>query len=345
MDLPDISKRFMEERNRIVTLHSLSARNSVGILGAVAVLFAGLNNSANAANELHSGRFDSCCRDTCFDPCEDDDEEELICSFGPCPCKPRGTLFQWSYGTSFSGGPNRDEPLVTDRPDFTEAASTVGLGVAQIEMGYTYTFDNDGTTATKSHGYPETLLRYGILAEWLELRIFWNYAIEEVGQTRMSGANDLYLGFKIGLTPQEGILPEMALIPQMNVPTGARKFTANEVLPGANLNYAWEINDTWATGGSTQFNRVIDDITLNSYTEWAQSWTVVYAFTDCFSAYNEWYAFFPHSADTARPEHYYNGGFAVLLSNDVQWDIRAGLGLNDAADDYFVGTGLSIRYR
>jgi len=27
----------------------------------------------------------------------------------------------------------------------------------------------------------------------------------------------------------------------------------------------------------------------------------------------------------------------------VQWDVRAGVGLNDAADDYFVGTGLSVR--
>ncbi|HUE70669.1 MAG TPA: hypothetical protein VMP01_07245, partial [Pirellulaceae bacterium] len=46
-------------------------------------------------------------------------------------CSP-GTLFQWSYGNSFSGGPNLDEPLVTDRPDFTEASSTVGRGVLQL---------------------------------------------------------------------------------------------------------------------------------------------------------------------------------------------------------------------
>src|SRR5262245_53064759 len=60
------------------------------------------------------------------DDCPQEDESV---SYGPCPCVPRKTLFQWSYGTSFSGGPNLDEPLVTDRPDFTEASVTVGRGV------------------------------------------------------------------------------------------------------------------------------------------------------------------------------------------------------------------------
>lgn len=49
------------------------------------------------------------------------------------------------------------------------------------------------------------------------------------------GAEDLHLGFKIDLTPQEGFLPEMSLIPQMMVPTGHAAFTADETwfhLPG-----------------------------------------------------------------------------------------------------------------
>jgi len=46
-----------------------------------------------------------------------------------------------------------------------------------------------------------------------------------------------------------------------------------------------------------------------------------------------------------KPQHYFDGGLTYLISSDVQWDLRAGLGLNDAADDFFVGTGLSIRFR
>ena len=265
--------------------------------------------------------------------------------FGPCQCQSRGTLMQWSYGTSFSGGPDLNEPLVTDRPDFTEASSTVGLGAAQLEIGYTYSFDNDGTDQTIGQTYPEPLLRYGIFADWLELRVGWTYNEEEVNGARTSGSEDLYLGFKIGLTPQEGILPEMAIIPQMTVPTGDNAFTADEVLPGLNWIYGWELNDCISTAGSTQFNRTLDAVTGQAYTEWAQSWTIGYSLTDRVGAYTEWFALFPHSADTARPEHYFNGGITLLSSDDVQWDVRAGTGLNSAAVDYFVGTGVSIRFR
>ena len=267
------------------------------------------------------------------------------CPTGPCCCPPRGTLFQWSYGRSFSGGPALEEPLVTDRPDFTEASSTVGRGVAQFEMGYTYMFDDDSTDQMVTNSYPEMLLRYGIIAEWLELRIAQNVASESVNGVEDTGAEDLYLGFKIGITPQECLLPEMALIPQMTVPSGSDAFTDGEVLPGLNWIYSWELNDLIGTAASTQFNRVLDEDTDKAYTEWAQSWTVAFALTDRMGGYTEWFAFFPHSADTAKPKHFFNGGFTWLFSNNVQWDVRAGVGLNDAADGYFVGTGLSIRFQ
>ena len=262
-----------------------------------------------------------------------------------CDLRSRGTLLLWSRSPNVTGGPDLSEPLVTDRPDFTEASSTVGLGVAQLEIGYTYIFDDDGAASTKAHSYPEPLLRYGILADWLEMRVGWNYTDEEVGGVSSSGSQDLYLGFKVGLTPQDGLLPEMALIPQMTVPTGANAFSADEVLPGLNWIYGWGINDCISTAGSTQFNRSLDETTGDAFTQWAQSWTVAYTLTDRFGAYTEYFGFYPTSADTAVPEHYFNGGFTYLISNDIQWDIRAGTGLNDEAADYFAGTGLSIRFR
>jgi len=253
----------------------------------------------------------------------------------------RGTLFHW--GNGFTGGPDLSEPLVTDRPDFTEASSTVGLGVTQFELGYTYTFDNDGIDQTISHSAPELLTRRGILANWLELRVATNYLNEETNSNRVGGRDDMYLGFKIGLTPQQSILPEMALIPQMTVPSGDDDFTADKVLAGANWIYAWEIGEYFSFAGSTQFNGSIDSFD-NDYTEWAQSLAAGVTLTDTLGGYVEWFALLP-DVDTAEEEQYFNGGFALLLSDDVMWDIRAGVGLNDASNDYFVGTGLSIRLR
>ncbi len=259
----------------------------------------------------------------------------------------RGTLLQWSYGTSFSGGPDLSEPLVTDRPDFTEASTTVGLGVAQLEFGYTYIHDNSGGDSSHTQSFGEPLLRVGILAEWLEFRIAVfptsDRTITQGISETTAGVDELYLGFKIALTPQEGLLPEMALIPQMNVPIGSNAPSSGSVEPGINWIYAWGINDFLSTAGSTQGNRRIDD-TGDAYLEMAQSWTVGYSLSEKWGAYTEWFALIPSGADTARTESYANGGLTYLFSNNVQFDIRVGWGLNEAAADFFTGTGFSIRH-
>lgn len=283
------------------------------------------------------------------DECGDDECEDDKKNYGPCGCQARGTLFQWSYGTSFGGGPaGPDEPLVSDRPDFTEASTTVGRGVVQLESGYTYIQDNSNGVTTRAHSFPETLLRVGVFADWLEMRIAWNYAKEAsrsagLATERAAGAEDLYLGMKIALTPQEGILPEMAIIPQMTVPTGARAFTNNETLPGVNWLYAWDFNDFLSLAGSSQINMTLDPSTTDKYLEYAQSFSFGYSLTDKLGAYTEWFAFFPSGADTVTPTHYFDGGFTYSVTNNFQLDIRGGVGLNEAADDFFTGAGFVIR--
>ena len=65
-------------------------------------------------------------------------------------------------------------PLVTDRPDATEASSTVGAGVLQIEAGGFYTYYEENNNKSETYGYNTTLVRYGVL-ENLELRLGWNF--------------------------------------------------------------------------------------------------------------------------------------------------------------------------
>ncbi|MFM9961791.1 MAG: transporter [Planctomycetaceae bacterium] len=271
-------------------------------------------------------------------------------AFGPPESEPRKTLFQWSYGTSFEGGINlEEEPLATDRPDFVEASTTVGKGVLQIESGYTYVRNKDAGDNSVTHNIGEVLFRYGVLQDWIELRLGVFPFSQVVGNpspaVTNSGLEDLYLGAKIGLTPQEGWWPEMSIVPQMTVPTGANSVTSNKWLPGINWLYGWDVNDFISVGGSTQFNGAVDGQTSHKYTEWAQALTVGYALTDDIGAYTEWFALFPSGADSERVQHYIDGGFTYRPTPDMQFDIRAGLGLTNAADDYFVGSGFSIRIK
>jgi len=260
------------------------------------------------------------------------------------------TLFSWNGCCEDDGAePAEEEPIVTDRPDFTEASSTVGYGTVQLEMGYTFIEDTEAGTRLRSHSGPQALWRIGMFREWFELRIFqtWTEERTSAGGVRntISGAEDLMIGAKIALTEQCGCLPEMAIIPQAFVPTGDGAFTNDEFMPGVNWVYSWDVTDHVSIAGSTQFNRTRDDAG-EFYTEYAQSAALGLGLTDRLGAYSEWFAFFPSGADDggARARHFFNGGFTYLLTNDIQYDIEAGVGLNDSADDYFVATGLSIRW-
>lgn len=257
----------------------------------------------------------------------------------------RSFLFLWPCQDRDDLRLNLCDPLVTDRPDFTEASSTVGRGVTQIELGYTYFSDEASGTRTESHTYPELLIRQGLFRDWLELRIAYNARSIDSGAPAINGSDDLYVGAKIGLTPQNGFLPEMAIIPQATLATGSAALTSGEDLFGVNWLYSWELTEELSLAGSTQFNRAIDGVSANEYTQWAQSVALGKSLTDASGCFLEWFAFFPDNADTDGVEHYLNGGFNHLISDNIQWDVRAGLGLNERAGDFFAGTGLSIRFR
>jgi hypothetical protein len=258
------------------------------------------------------------------------------------------TLFLWRPGTC--EGVDLSKPLETDRPDFTESPTTVGQGVLQVEGGYTFTYDREGDTRTTDHSFPETLFRLGMFADWFELRLDWNYEVQRTSTDgavdNESGANDLNIGCKIALTPQDEMLPETGVILEMTVPSGGDDFTADRVLPGINYCFSWNLDkdEKWSLSGSTAFGGEADDVTNDPFTQFSQSLSLGHEFNDKVHVYVEWYVLSPLGADTNPAQDYINGGFAVLINKDVQWDIRAGAGLNEGADDFFAGAGLSIRY-
>jgi len=103
------------------------------------------------------------------------------------------------------------------------------------------------------------------------------------------------------------------------------------------------VSDDFSIGGSTQANRALDDNGEEYYVEFAQSLTTGYGLTEKLGSYAEWFMFAPCSAETARNQQYFNAGFTYLVTDNFQWDIRSGVGLNDAADDFFTGTGFAVR--
>lgn len=277
---------------------------------------------------------------------KDDREEDK-------PKEPPKTIFEWAIGPELKkdDAEPEEDVIQTDRPDFVEASTTVGLGRWQLEAGYTYYGDRSGASRTITQTYPEALLRIGVIADWCELRLGQTYAHSPTTvlghrTEHATGWSDLYVGTKLALTEQKAYLPEAAVVLQATIPSGAREVTAGKVLPGINLLYGWDIiPDCLSLGASSQVNGAVDDET-HTYLVFAQAFTIGYTLTEKLGAYTEWFALFPASAISpgVRQEQYVDGGFTYKVTPNFQLDIRAGKGLTENAQDYFLGAGFAVRY-
>jgi hypothetical protein len=240
------------------------------------------------------------------------------------------------------------ERLDPDRPHLPEASTTVGKGRVLLEGGFT--LNERDVSSFSSQGYPEGLLRIGALAEWFEFRIGQSFLRQQStlsGVTsKVSGAQDLYLGVKFALTEQKRYLPEIALIPQMTVPTGNHLVTAGRTLPGVNVDGTWDIVEKrYGIEFVVGNNRVADDL-QHSHFEVATGFTNVVQVTRTLEAFGEWDSFYPTGTieQRAGARHYAVGGLVLFASKDFAVDIRAGAGLNAQANRFVIGTGFAFRH-
>ena len=106
----------------------------------------------------------------------------------------RSFRFLWPGQPTRDARRNLSSPLVTNRPSFTEASSTVGCGVTQLELGYTYLREGANEPQSSAHVYPETLLRQGLYADWLEIQVAQTLVTHDIRGDRSTDLNNTYLG-------------------------------------------------------------------------------------------------------------------------------------------------------
>jgi hypothetical protein len=258
------------------------------------------------------------------------------------------TLIEWLPGSRDGSKPpsKEDDRIEPDRPHFPEASTTVGLGRAVLEGGYTFT---SGGNSFRSHSLPEALLRVGVMAEWFEFRVGQNFLAQR--QTTggavldSTGAQDLYLGTKVALSEQHGILPQVAVIPQMTVPTGSSAVTAGRVLPGVNVDASWQVIKDVFDIEFLVANNAVQDVARSSRLEVATGLTGAVHLTRQLEAFAEWDAFYPVGGlSPAPPRHYAVGGLVYFLNSNLEADIRVGHGLNSNSNDWIMGVGFAARY-
>lgn len=238
---------------------------------------------------------------------------------------------------------NTSGALVTDRPDATEASSTVGKGVLQFETGGLYEAFEDNNIKSENYTYNTMLIRYGILDN-LELRLGWDFVegVTKVNGSKlddvMSGLSPLLLGLKIDIAEENGAMPEIAIIGHVFPILSASADYRPEY---TGVDFRLSLSHTLSEKSSLGYN--IGAQWGDDSAEAAAIYTLAYGYsiTDKFGMYAELYGDLP---EDSTANHYWDAGFTYLVSNDLQLDTYFGTSITEG-QDFLLGLGLSYRIR
>jgi hypothetical protein len=238
--------------------------------------------------------------------------------------------------------------LVTDRPDQTESSETVRPGYVQFEFGWTHTEDDEIVGVT-SDSLPETLIRVGILDN-VEFRFgFDGYIWEDVdgpGTTSVShdGAGDLGIGLKWRLWEEAGWTPQTAVIAGTTLPTGAAAMSSERFDPSIRLACAHALTERLGLGYNVAANwGTEEDAVGDRDTKASVAYSAVLgiALTDELGTFVEFFGEAP--TGQGKPANSIDTGLTYALADNLQVDVLGGVGISEAADDWFVGAGLVWR--
>ncbi|MDH5803745.1 MAG: transporter [Gemmatimonadota bacterium] len=145
----------------------------------------------------------------------------------------------------------QEATLGTDRPDFVEAAATVGKNRFQIETSIAGDRTSAGGFTTTNIVTP-TLFRYGFADQW-ELRVETaGYGLMSFTGTGVdisgSGFNDVDVGVKFNSSAGGDGAPAIGWLVHFTLPIGSADFKGNDVVPSFRAVAEWELPSDMAFG-------------------------------------------------------------------------------------------------
>ena len=255
------------------------------------------------------------------------------------------TLLVLLLTTAVAAIAQESDPLITDRPDQTESATTVASGKVQIEMGGSVEIDTLEANAQRDlvvMSAPGLLVRIG-LAKSLELRVgtaFTRTSYDQfdpnspggVGTRFASSQLEGHLGGKVSIfeNGDEGFTS--ALLGGVSLPLAGedgpvsaelRASVAQDI--SSIFSLGLNLGGTWIEGGDVgMFYTLVTGIALN----------------ESFGTFVELYGDMPWQDDAAQA---FDTGLTWGVLENLQLDIAAGFGLNREAADAMFGLGFSWR--
>jgi hypothetical protein len=241
------------------------------------------------------------------------------------------------------------QPICADRPGKAWATCTVPRGHVEIDIGLAgWSLQNNPGEHETEFAIGEAEIRYG-LTDRNEIAfdmVPLVRTINRAGGTRsqVSGVGDLTIFSKNRITPDNAAI-EVALVPLVKVPT-AKQPLGNGKWEGALLvPIGYSIAGTPLSIALTpELDWVADSDGHGHHAAMAQVASLGWQASEKLSLAAElWAAWDWDPAGTVRQASA-DGSVAFLLSNDVQVDAGANLGLNRQTPDVELYTGISMRF-
>ena len=242
--------------------------------------------------------------------------------------------------------PLRD--LTTDRPDKTEAAQTVDAGHIQLEMDLaTWTSDRAGGVRTDTLSLAPFNLKYGIGRSTDVQLVIEPYLVRTetdratTARRRVAGFGDMTLRVKHNLWGNDGGQTALAVMPFVTLPTNARDLGSRKAEFGLIVPLSVTLSGSVDLGLMTELDVVEDG---RGYApSFVNSATLGFSLTDRLGLYTEIFT----ERTAARGARWVvtgDAGLTYRLTDNLQLDAGANVGLTHAADDVQVFIGLSRRF-
>ncbi|MBE7558989.1 transporter [bacterium] len=240
------------------------------------------------------------------------------------------------------------------RAEESEPPDIVAPGYFQIESRWVHAEDDEDGLRTRWDEWPSTLLRVGLVEERLELRLVWfGYHWEEVHDdtgpdSRLSGAGDAEIGFKLRLWEADGLLPQAAWVTHLSLPVGSDAYSTDHADPSTFLFLTYPFSDRW----SWNINLGVVWSTEPNYNGGGETGATFFhatsldcCLTDRLMLYLEFFGENPlHWVHVDQDDHHFvDAGVAYSLRDNLSLDLEVGVGVDDDTEDWF--TALEFVWR
>jgi hypothetical protein len=234
--------------------------------------------------------------------------------------------------------------LAADRPDNTETPITVDPGHIQFETSVVaYSRDEVGSEVGKSTTWLETNLKIG-LVENADLQIvFAPYISEEieVGDAVVgdqSGFGDVEVRLKWNLLGNDGGKNAFALFPFVKIPTGS-DLSNEEWEGGLILPFARDLKEGLGLGVQGEFDLVYDDAKDEHRLDFLHTVVIGLDLTEKAGVFGEYLG-----VASSDYQAYASAGATYAVNENLQLDFGTLVGLNDAAEDFNIYPGFTLRF-